>query len=253
MKTLNSLMSLVGLFFGLVFPGILLASDSSAVNLVESLKVDKTIDPTLGSVLIHFKNRCYDDSSQRLISSKNMQNLCESLLSTKICQSVPSEKRMSCQELQSSPDQLDLWTYLVGCTNGLLDSVESVTQFISDLVEWSWGNVTSDELRSKNIQGANEHIQVVKLYLRTEYAKAYAKQEPPFKKLKALQAMGGSLSRLVVHHLTEQLSQKVHSFPCYKKEFRSQIICKYIGEVFASVGSGKVVIKGGQKFFDYLF
>ena len=118
---------------------------------------------------------------------------------------------------------------------------------IWDVMKWVWNSATDPASLGGKFENASEYIKSAKLYLLTEYEKAYAKQSPPFQTIKALRSMGGSVGKLIYNNITEALSQKYQSLGCLSSEAKSAAVCEFIGSIAVPPTGLLSVLKYGPK------
>jgi len=86
-----------------------------------------------------------------------------------------------------------------------------------------------------------------KLYLHTEYQKAYSKTSIPFRATKAATAMGGKIANVLVNMITDYAKKQYQQLDCLNEEARSKHICEIIGEVFIPTAGILALLKNGIK------
>ena len=222
------------------------AQEFSTEQTIESLRSNQIINFTLLPTVHAYRELCRDRNSGNEKLLNNLGEICSTVLGSGICKDVPADKRLECKNIESHP-QLDLWDFLQGCAKGVFASVENFLGFIWDVMKWVWNNTTDSETRSATIEQATEYINIVKLYLHTEFEKAYAQQDPPLRTVKALKAMGGSIANLILSNITDLMNQKYQQLACLNFEAKSQLICQFVGEIFIPPAAALSLIKYGPE------
>lgn len=176
----------------------------------------------------------------------NLTEICKIVTNSEVCKNVPKKDLLNC----SSPDKAmyaDAWDFIKGCGNGVFNSVKDLLTFFWDIMVWAWDNTTSSEARGKTSQQAQEYIAATKLYLNTEYQKAYARSTPPMREMKAVGSMSGAIGRMLINKVTETVQQNYREFGCFNNEAKSKYICKLIGDVFIPPAGFVAFLKYGPE------
>lgn len=241
-------------WFGLLFILMLIghravqAQDYSLEATIQSLKGQGRVSFTLIPTMHLYKDLC-EEGSIAPQSTQQLTQVCESVVQSPVCQRVAAKDRLQCDVIEQE-SQVSLWAFLEGCIEGGLNSVTEILNFFWESVQWVWQQASSSEARSKAWAQANEYIQVVRLYLHTEFAKAYASQESPFKAAKALTEMGGAISGLILGLLSDMITDHYQEFGCLSFQAKSEVLCEFIGTALVPLGAGTALIKFGPKAMD---
>ena len=177
-------------------------------------------------------NGCNDVTT---LMGDGFSNICETLLQSPLCKDVPDDKKKDCSGN-------DRWTYfseaqtpyniIWGC---LKYSVGEVLKAMWGLLKWVGGNVSDASAREETGDMAGRAMDSVKLYLHSEYEKAYEDASFPGKSVKAAIAMGGSLAKLLYDSIANTLSEDVAEWSCLNTQGKSGKIC---GWLLALAGGG---------------
>lgn len=238
---------LISLCFAIPHP--LLAEDFSTAGIIEALRnkeSDQKIDDfTLLPTLQAYKDLCGKES----LAFTQISEVCNVVLSSSICKNIPEDQRLNCLTIKDNP-QVDVFDFLKGCAKGVFNSIASFLDFIWEVTKWFGLNIIDSEKRSETIKQATEYTEIVKLYLHTEFQKAYDETSSPFRTVKALKLMGGSIADLILKSITDLISQKYQEFGCLNFEAKSQMICQLVGEIFVPPAAAIGLIKYGPKAID---
>lgn len=232
------------IFILIFIPNITFGENFSTERIIDSLKNKQSIDFTLIPTINVYKDLC----KKKHINSVTNQisDICNVVLESSICKSIPKENRLNCNKINDK-SQIDIWDFLKGCTKGVFDSVKNFLNFIWAIMKWVWSNSIDSEKRSQTIEQASEYMGIIKLYLHTEFEKAYEETASPFRTVKALKAMGGSISNLILNSITDLISQKYQELGCLNFESKSQMICQFVGDIFIPPAAAISLIKYGPK------
>ncbi len=220
------------------------ADDFSTERIVKSLKEQGKIDFTLTPTLHAYQDLCGEVPSSNL--NTQISAICDIVLKSPICKDVPEEKRLNCHLIENN-SQANAWDFLKGCAKGVFESIKNFLNFIWEIMKWVWDNATDSEKRTETVEQASEYLNIVKLYLHTEFEKAYDNTSSPFRTVKALKSMGGSLANLILKSLTNLVSQKYQELGCLNFEAKSQVVCQFVSDIFAPPAAAIALIKFGPK------
>lgn len=224
------------------------AKSSSVEGTIEALMVDGKIKVTANNnPILAANSKCSQDSALLALplASERFSEICKSIIASDICKNEPPEKLLDC----SKPENLNnpsFWEFRKGCAKGGLESVEQTLGFIGDLLKWSWDNAFSQEALEKVGKQGLEYSKILSLYLYSEYEKAYAIQDPPFKEVKALKTLGGVVSRLILSRIEDYITKEKQKLSCYNFKAKSEEYCKAIGEIFISREAAIEFVKSGR-------
>lgn len=205
--------------------------------------LDEKIDLKKISTTDNDKSMC--EISSILPTVETLENICKFVIKSDLCKDINEKDLLKCDSSHQDANQ-DLWSYIRGCTKGFLQSASEILEFIWDILRWSFDNSSSDS-KSEDIDQESEYINVVKLYLYTEYEKAYEKSSDPFRELEAARIMGGQVSQYVLGILTDLIRNKLKELDCLNQEAKTKVICKFLGDVTIPPAAFFALIKTGAK------
>lgn len=113
-------------------------------------------------------------------------------------------------------------------------------------MKFAWENTVSTEARASSKEASAQFMNASKLYLHTEYQKAYAKASDPFKEVKALSSMGGSIGSLVVNKISDYVASEYEEFGCLNSKAKSTMLCGIIGDIFLPPAGVVALLKYGK-------
>lgn len=174
--------------------------------------------------------------------SSSLKAMCQVIVKSKTCKAVPAGDLLRCSEIER-PIALNSWEYIKGCAKGALNSVEEMLKFLWSIMELVWDGDKRGNLASE----ASEFMSMTKLYLHTEYQKAFAKSTPPMRETKAVMAMGGTIGSLVLDKVSELVANEYDEFGCLNSGAKSKYLCKVLGDVFIPPAGIVALIKVGPK------
>jgi len=196
-------------------------------------------------VIQSFERTCGDINKPFAeLTDENLTNMCNIVLETKACKSVKEEDLRSCDfnEPEEAGSALDL---LTGCAQGLFESVKELLTFIWDVMKFAWKSATDSEYRGKKLAQAGSYMESAKLYLDTEYQKAYDETSFPFRKIKAMKKMGGAIAQMIMSLIQKTISSEMTEFSCLNSQAKSKYTCKLIGDIFLPPAVALALIKKG--------
>ena len=186
-----------------------------------------------------------EESSSFPEAKVQAKHLCEILIKSDACKEIDKEKLLNC----SSEDDGFIssgFSISAGCFKGLYDSPKEILEGLWGAIEWAGSNIVSSDVRDKTSEQVSEYSSMVKLYVHTEYEKAYAKESSPFRSLKALGSMGKLIQKLIFNSISEALSREVEQFACLNQKAKSHMICKTVGDLIISPAAFVGIIKYGS-------
>ena len=215
--------------------------EQTITSLERKGRIDFTLIPT-----IHAYERICKNNLSHNEKIENIENLCNIVVKSDFCQRVKNKDLLKCNSIHGER-QLNIWEFIKGCAQGVLDSVKDFLHFMWSILKWIWNQASSHEARTQTFDQASEYINVIKLYLHTEFEKNYAKAQPPFKMLKTLTMMKESVSVLLLNFVVEMIAQNYAEFGCLNFQAKSGIMCKFIGDIFIPPAAVVGLIKHGPK------
>ena len=179
-------------------------------------------------------NGCNDVTT---LIGDGFSNICETLLQSPLCKDVPDDKKKDCSGTDSGVLQTP-YNMIWGC---LKYSVGEILKAMWGLLKWVGSNLSDTNAREETGDMASRAMDSVKLYLHSEYEKAYEDANFPGKSVKAAIAMGGSLAKLLYDSIADTLSEDVAEWSCLNTQGKSGKICGWL-LALAPVGGGAVPI-----------
>ena len=148
---------------------------------------------------------------------------------------------MNCNQYENSTD-FHGGRFLLGCLKGIvIDAPIALMKFVWETLKWVWDTGTHPV---ETYQEASEYIESAKLYLATEYDKAYDRSSRPFRRTKAVSAVSGAVSNMFIKSIQDYLSAEYKEFGCLSFQARTNRVCKIIAEIGLPVGAIKLGPKG---------
>lgn len=203
-------------------------------------QADFTLSPTVHA----FEAICLEQNLSPL--NRSLTEMCEVVVKNELCKKVPKEDLLRCETI-AGQSQIDFWAMLEGCAKGAFNSIKDTLVFLWEVMVWAWDNTTSSEKRSESLDEAKEYMAMAKLYLHTEYQKAYARSNPPLKEAKALASMGGAIAKLLLDKISDAVSSQYKEFGCLNFEAKSKYMCNLMGDLFLPPAAMLALLKHGPK------
>ena len=120
-------------------------------------------------------------------------------------------------------------------------------KFVWDLLKWILRNSISRKELGKTIKPALEFFNMAKLYLHTEFEKAYEKVSSPFRSVKAIAKIGKQTGKVILDRISRMITQKFQEYGCLNYEAKTKVLCKFIGDIFIPPAAGMALVKVGFK------
>ena len=191
--------------------------------------------PTIGV----FEASCSENVTLSSIST-GMKTFCETVTSSEICKNVEKKDLLNCDQPEESKE-FDTFDFLAGCTTGLFDGVKAILKFMWDVLKWVWDKGTHPK---ESYQEASEVTESVKLYLSTEYDKAYDKASPPFRRTKAAKATSGAIANMLFTAIQDFMYKEYQEFGCLNFKARTYAMCKVAAELLVPPAVALKLLKG---------
>ena len=169
-----------------------------------------------------------------IMGGEGLSNICEMLLQSPLCKDVPEDKKKDCSMSDSGIVKTPYNT-IWGC---LKYSVGEALKAMWDLMKWVWKNISNANAREETGDMAGRAMESVKLYLHSEYEKAYEEASFP-KSAKATMAVGASLAKLLYDSIADTLSEDVAEWSCLNTQGKSGKVCSWL-LALAPVGGGAI-------------
>ncbi len=222
----------------------------STEDTIKSLQDHGRVRLSLSSTIHAFEKICNVEGISNLNLYNKMQGICDVVIRSDVCKDVKKEDLLRCETIDKE-SQVDLWEFLKGCAQGVLDSIEEILKFLWDILKWVGSHLTSSDAWVKTGDNVSEYSNMAKSYLHSEYEKAYAKSSSPLesvRKIKAAMKMSAAISEMVVGSISNMISNEYKEFGCLNFEAKSNAVCTFIGTVaippaglFALIKYGPVI------------
>ena len=211
----------------------------SGTELIEDLRNSGNLGIFDSPTINVFEEHCSDMSFSSLNDAS--KTFCEAVVSSEVCQSVEKKDLMNCNQYENSTD-FHGGRFLLGCLKGVvIDAPIALMKFVWETLKWVWDTGTHPV---ETYQEASEYIESAKLYLATEYDKAYDRSSRPFRRTKAVSAVSGAVSNMFIKSIQDYLSAEYKEFGCLSFQARTNRVCKIIAEIGLPVGAIKLGPKG---------
>lgn len=160
------------------------------------------------------------------------------------CQQESNDYRNSCQSV--SKDDPDFFDYMVGCLDGIWDSVTDLFVFLKDVMLWASDMAFDSEKRGESITKAKEYSESIALYLHSEYHKAKAQSTGSFRSLKALKKIAKVISKLLIDKIQKHIQDSYQQFSCLNSQAKAQMTCSIMGDIFVPPVAALTFLKTGK-------
>ena len=211
----------------------------SGTELIDDLRNSGNLGIFDSPTINVFEEHCSDMSFSSLNDAS--KTFCEAVVSSEVCQSVEKKDLMNCNQYENSTD-FHGGRFLLGCLKGVvIDAPIALMKFVWETLKWVWDTGTHPV---ETYQEASEYIESAKLYLATEYDKAYDRSSRPFRRTKAVSAVSGAVSNMFIKSIQDYLSAEYKEFGCLSFQARTNRVCKIIAEIGIPVGAIKLGPKG---------
>lgn len=212
-----------------------ISSEQFISNLINKGELTILDQPTISV----FQSECTSFSKPPL--GNETEFMCDIVTSSEHCKGVEKNDLLNCSDLNDSKD-FDVIEFLAGCTTGLFDSVKALLSFIWDALKWVWEKTTTP---SDSLEESSEYMDSVKLYLTTEYDKAYDEVSSPFRTIKAAKSVASSIGKMLLSNIQDYLQKEYKSFGCMNFKARTETICKVAGEFLLPPTAALALLKRG--------
>ncbi|MDE0152045.1 MAG: hypothetical protein OXK80_06100 [Bdellovibrionales bacterium] len=212
-------------------------------NLIQDLK-DKGELGLLDEPMIYaFEQVCAGTDATSMEMS--LEGICSTIVQSDFCQKIENkEDLMDCTKLkQDTP--LDPLEMIIDCGDNIWNSIVDFFKFIWDFL------VNAVEIPEQFM----EYAESVKLYLVSEYDKAYDEAKN-FKRLNAVKTVASKIGVMIWQGLQQMLSEQYQEFGCLSGAGKINKVCALIGTFagpFAILKAMKIgigaarTISGSQK------
>ena len=188
-------------------------------------------DPFLLGTIYTYKKVCDVDPSN-IVLPEHLEAICNIVIKSDVCKELEEENLLKCDEISHKP-QLNLWEYYKGCAKGVGDFFQGFFEFVWIIIETIRKGIKTNGLQDGN-NPLGEYFNGFKLYIHSEYEKAYAKTSPPLRKVKAASLMTTSLSKQLLDMVLQWLQEKNDQAGCLNFEARTRMTCNLLAELYIS-------------------
>ncbi|MDC1175068.1 hypothetical protein OAT67_06720 [Bacteriovoracaceae bacterium] len=187
------------------------------------------------------------NNSFEIVDIQNITNLCFITIKSDLCKDIPEEDLLRCKKPRADYNEKNVWSFLKGCSKGLFESLKDTLSFVWEIMKWAWSNTTSSQARAKTSEASESMMNSAKLYLHTEYEKAYEESSSPFRKSKALSKMGGAIGSLIIDTVTTYIKKQYDQFDCLNQDAKYKKLCGLVGDVILPPAGFISLLKYGPK------
>ena len=167
---------------------------------------------------------CVDCGDMTALVGDDLSDLCEMLMKSPLCKDVPEDKKKDCSMNDGGIIKTP-YDVIWGC---LKYSIGEILKAMWGLMKWVWGNITDTNTREETGDMAARAMESAKLYLHSEYEKAYEDSSFPGRSAKAVMATGASLTKLLYDSIVDTLSEDVAEWSCLNTQGKSGKICGWL-------------------------
>lgn len=219
-----------------------------SMAIADSNTLLKLRNPNQSAVIRNYEILCEEEGVSAV--GPTVKQMCEVVTKSELCSKVAKEDLLQCNTLDRNivvSHAINQWDMLMGCAQGAFNSVVDTLKFFWDVMKWAWENTTSSEARGKTSGAVSQVANSAKLYLHTEYQKAYAKATPPMQEVKAISSMNAAFGKLIYQKIVGFLEEQAEEFGCLNEEAKTKRICKVAGDIFLPPTGALALIKYGSK------
>ena len=238
---------IVLLLFSQIFS--IIANELNTEEVIQSLQQDGKVSLSLYPTIYAYESICKNSGSVDLYSPRLFQDVCNVVVNSDLCREVREDRPEDLLKCSARENSLGvgLWEFAKGCTKGVLNSVKDILEFVWSILKWVWGHTTSGEVRGETMDQVSAYASGIKLYLDSEYEKAYAQTRGFFRKTKALKKVSEKISGMMMGMFLNMINNSVKSFGCLNFEAKSKDFCTFIGGIFIPPAGALALIKYGPK------
>lgn len=221
---------------------------SSAHHFVNELEEEGLLGLTdQPAINIFLEQTCGNEVMLDLGISEKEKLFCEIVTKSDTCQVLPPEDLRNCSEKNNAVENgIDV---IVGCAKGLFNSVKELLSFLWEAAKFIWNNVTDWDEAASSYDAVGSFAQSIKLYLFTEYDKAYEKAEFP-KGLNAAREVSSKIFQFLGSKISEILEDQYTKFGCLNPEAKTRKVCHVIGDLVLPPAAFFAFLKRGVKAAD---
>ena len=182
----------------------------------------------------------------------DVQNVCEILINSPPCNTLPKNKRARCSHTQIQNTQAlqsdNMWDYVGSCTTGVSNSVRKVLEFTWNFMKSVWNNITGTEKSTSVRSKLSEYINNIRLYLHIEFEKRYDRTRKGFgRALSAIRAVGGTIGQMTFGTVFNALSSGIKRFRCSNRKAKVESFCEFVSDAFMMSTNYISVLSHGEK------
>jgi hypothetical protein len=194
---------------------------------------------------IFLNDTCMSAVTQRGTVDEKLKFFCEVVTKSDHCKSVPAKDLWDCKKPPQNAfsSGIDL---LKGCAIGVFRSASEFLNFIWEGGKFIWENLTDFNQASQTVDKASEFANSIKLYIYTEYDKAYDKASFP-KGINAGRAVAEKMLSFVVNKLLDAIKENYYEFGCLHQEAKSERLCKLVGDFIVPPAALFAFLKKGAQ------
>ncbi len=172
----------------------------------------------------------------------NKKGICEVIIASKTCKSVENKSDlMDCDNLNETTS-FDPYSLLAGCSIGLFNSMKELMSFLWNVVKGTF-EVAKHPIETAG--EAKEYLESVRLYLVSEYDKAYDEADWPLRDMKAGLAVSGIVAGKLVKAITDYLDKEYAEYGCLNYQARTETLCKVASDFILPPAAALSLFKYG--------
>ena len=230
----------LNIFLIFIFSNIAFSEEVvSSSELVERLKNTGELGMFDAPIIDVFNASCSESVTLSSINT-GMKAFCETVTSSEICKNVEKKDLLNCDRPDESKE-FDTFDFITGCATGLFDGVKAILKFMWDVLKWVWDKGTHPK---ESYQEASEVTESLKLYLSTEFDKAYDKASPPFRRTKAAGAITGKVTDMLFTAIQDFMYKEYQEFGCLNFKAQTHAMCKVAAELLVPPYMALKLLKG---------
>lgn len=215
----------------------------SAQYFVNDLKDEGLLSLTdRPAINIFLEQTCENSLPLNLDLQQKEKLFCEVVTKSDTCLEIPKNDLRQCS--QKNTEITAAIDIVVGCAKGLFNSVKELLSFLWQSAKFIWENVTDWDKASDTADSVNAFAQSIKLYLYTEYDKAYDKAEFP-KALNAAREVSSEIFKFLGTKITEILEDQYTKFGCLNAEAKTRKVCHVMGDLILPPAAFFAFLKRG--------
>jgi len=190
--------------------------------------------------------QCFENSRTHFKDA--LQLMCEIITKSEVCQVVEQDDLMNCTKWKTDRQDFSAIDLVSKCSSGVWESAVGLFQFIWKALKWTFEKSTHP---IQTYQEASEMMDFVKLYVATEFDKAYDREKIKDDSfgldMRATMALGTQIMQDVLNPILKYLEKEYDQFACLNHKARTEAICNMVSDVFMPPLFALSVIKFGPK------